>query len=98
MATAVLTRSYDIGRTGRKLTETTFTPALVSNKGLRRVRSFNINDDIRIEAQPLYVPNLQMPDGNKHDVLFVASMGNHICAFDVNGNGVWKTPALGAPF
>jgi hypothetical protein len=98
MATAVLTRSYDNGRTGANLTETIFTPALVSNKGLRRVRSFNINDDIRIEAQPLYVPNLQMPDGNKHDVLFVASMGNHIWAFDVNGPGVWQTPTLGAPF
>ena len=98
MATAVLTRSYDNGRTGANLTETTFTPALVSNKGLKRVRSFTIDDDPRIEAQPLYVPNLQMPDGNKHDVLFVASMGNHIWAFDVNGNGVWKTPALGAPF
>jgi hypothetical protein len=98
MATAVLTRSYDNGRTGANLTETTFTPTLVSNKGLKRVRSFTIDDDPRIEAQPLYVPNLLMPDGNKHDVLFVASMGNHIWAFDVNGNGVWKTPALGAPF
>ena len=98
MATAVLTRSYDNGRTGANLTETTLTPTLVSNKGLKRVRSFTIDDDPRIEAQPLYVPNLQMPDGNKHDVLFVASMGNHIWAFDVNGNGVWKTPDLGAPF
>jgi hypothetical protein len=105
MATAVLTRSYDNGRTGANLTETTFTPALVSNKGLRRVRSFNIDDDPRIEAQPLYVPNLPMPDGNKHDVLFVSSMANRIWAFDVNGNGVWKTPnlpdgtsALGKPF
>ena len=98
MATAVLTRSYDNGRTGANVTETTFTPALVSTKGLRRVRSFNITDDPRIEAQPLYVPNLRMPDGIKHDVLFVASMGNHIWAFDVNGNGSWQTPTLGTPF
>jgi hypothetical protein len=105
MATAVLTRSYDNGRTGANLTETTFTPALVSNKGLRRVRSFNIDEDPRIEAQPLYVSNLQMPDGNKHDILFVASMANRIWAFDVDGNGVWKTPnlpdgnsVLGKPF
>ena len=98
MATAVLTRSYDNGRAGANLTETIFTPALVANKGLRRVRSFTIDDDPRIEAQPLYVPNLQMPDGNKHNVLFVASMANQIWAFDVDGNGVWKTPTLGAPF
>lgn len=98
MATPVLTRSYDNGRTGANLTEATLTPALVASKGLKRIRSFNIDDDPRIEAQPLYVPNLQMPDGKKHDVLFVASMGNHIFAFDVDGNGLWKTPTLGAPF
>jgi len=104
MATAVLTRSYDNGRTGANLTESILTPALVANKGLRRVRSFSIvgdaklPDDPRIEAQPLYVPNLQMPDGQKHDVLFVASMANRIWAFDVDGNGVWQTPVLGTPF
>ncbi len=98
MATPVLTRSYDNGRTGANLTETTLSPALVASKGLKRIRSFNIDDDRRIEAQPLYVPNLQMPDGNKHNVLFVASMGNHIFAFDVDGNGTWKTPLLGMPY
>ena len=103
MATAVLTRSYDNGRTGTNLTETILTPALVASKGFSRVRSFNLSDgdfkdDPRIEAQPLYVPNLKMPDGNKHDVLFVASMGNFIWAFDVNGNNFWKTPMLGSPF
>jgi hypothetical protein len=103
MATAVLTRSYDNGRTGANLTEATFTAALIAGKGLSKVRSLNLidgnfKDDPRIEAQPLYVPNLKMPDGNKHDVLFVASMGNFIWAFDVNGNGFWKTPMLGTPY
>src|SRR6202162_2164523 len=103
MATAILTRSYDNGRTGANLTETTFTPALVAGKGLSKVRRLNLidgnfKDDPRIEAQPLYVPNLKMPDGNKHDVLFVASMGNFIWAFDVNGNGFWRTPTLGTPY
>lgn len=97
MGTEVLTRSYDNGRTGANTTETTLTPALVTNKGLVRVRSFAIDDDPRIEAQPLYLPNVEMPDGKAHDVLFVASMGNHIWAFDVNGNGIWKTPQLGTP-
>jgi outer membrane protein assembly factor BamB len=96
--TAVLTRSYDNGRTGANLTETQFTPAVVVSKGLTRVRSFQVDDDLRIEAQPLYVPGIQMPDGKKHNILFVASMGNHVWAFDVDGSGVWKTPALGMPF
>jgi hypothetical protein len=98
MPTAVLTRSYNNGRTGANMTEATLTPALVASKGLRRVRSFAIDDDPRIEAQPLYVPNIRMPDGKTHDVLFVASMGNHVWAFDVDGNGVFKTPQLGTPF
>jgi hypothetical protein len=92
--TAVLTRSYDNGRTGSNLNETNFTPALVASKGLKRVKSFHLDDDPRIEAQPLYVPRIQMPDGQKHNVLFVASMGNH----DVDGSQFWKTPALGTPF
>jgi outer membrane protein assembly factor BamB len=96
--TAVLTRSYDNGRTGADMTETVLTPAAVAAKGLTRVRSFAVDDDPRIEAQPLYAPNVTMPDGRPHDVLFVASMGNHVWAFDVDGNGVWKTPQLGAPF
>jgi outer membrane protein assembly factor BamB len=98
VGTAVLTRSYDNGRTGANLSETHFTPALVTSKGLKRVRSFQIDDDPRIEAQPLYVPGAQMPDGKKHNVLFIASMGNHVWAFDVDGSGVWKTPTLGTPF
>ena len=96
--TAVLTRSYDNGRTGANLTETHFTPALVASKGLTRVKSFQIDDDPRIEAQPLYVPGIQMPDGKQHNVLFVASMGNHVWAFDVDGTQFWKTSALGTPF
>jgi hypothetical protein len=95
---AVLTRSYDNGRTGANTSETVLTAAAIAAKGLRRVRSFAIDDDPRIEAQPLYVPGVTMPDGKPHDVLFVASMGNHIWAFDVDGGGVWKTPQLGAPF
>ena len=96
--TAVLTRSYDNGRTGTNPTETHFTPALVASRGLKKVKSFQVDDDPRIEAQPLYVPSIQMPDGQKHNVLFVASMGNHVWAFDVDGSEFWKTPALGAPF
>ena len=98
MATAVLTRSYDNGRTGANLTETTLTPHKVATKGLKRVRHFDLTgDDPRIEAQPLYVPGVKMPDGNKHDVLFVASMGNRIWAFDVDGNGHLRGRQSGAP-
>jgi hypothetical protein len=100
-ATPVLTRSYDNGRTGANLTETTLTPQLLSTKGLRLFKSLTVDDDPRIEAQPLYVPNLQMSDGKTHNVVFVASMGDHIYAFDADApqgkDLLWRT-SLGEPF
>jgi hypothetical protein len=81
--TAVLTRSYDNARTGANTSERILTPERVQ-KGLRRVKRFIVDDDARIEAQPLYVPNLKLSDGSRHNVVFVASMGNHVWAFDAD--------------
>ncbi len=100
-ATPVLTRSYDNGRTGANLSETIFTPQLLASKGLKRVKSLTIGDDPRIEAQPLYVPGLVTADGNKHNAILVASMGNHVFAFDADAAAgqdlLWRVK-LGNPF
>jgi len=94
-ATPVLTRSYDNARTGANLTETKLTPELVAAKGLSLKKSLAIDDDPRVEAQPLYVPNLVMSDGKPHNVVFVASMGDHVYAFDADApqgqDLLWKT-------
>lgn len=100
--TEVLTRSYNNGRTGANITESAFTPDAVMTKGLVRLKSLRIPDDPRIEAQPLYVPELKMKkDGKEHDVLFVASMGNHVYAFDADApqgkDLLWKSAQLGPP-
>ena len=42
MASPVLTRPYDNGRSGANLSETILSPALVGGKGLIRARSFNL--------------------------------------------------------
>ncbi|HUA18857.1 MAG TPA: hypothetical protein VMB25_08940 [Bryobacteraceae bacterium] len=101
-ATPVLTRSYDDGRNGANTTETELTPQSIAQKGLKRIKSLAIPDDPRVEAQPLYVPNLTMKkDGKQHNVVFVASMGNTIYAFDADAPSgsdlIWKT-SLGKPF
>jgi outer membrane protein assembly factor BamB len=100
-AAPVLTRAYDDNRTGSNLTETRLTPQLIVSKGLQLSKSLVIDDDPRIEAQPLYVPELQMSDGQTHNVVFVASMGNHVFAFDADApqghDLLWKT-SLGDPF
>jgi hypothetical protein len=99
--TAVLTRSYDNGRTGSNVTESVLTPQLLATKGLRLSKSLVVDDDPRIEAQPLYVPKLRLADGTLHDVVFVATMANQVWAFDADaprGNDLlWKV-SLKTPF
>jgi hypothetical protein len=100
MKVEVLTRSYNNARTGANPNETVLTPAAVGTSGLRKLFSLTITDDTRgAEAQPLIVPDLTMPDGNKHDVVFLCSMANTIWAFDANnGASLWPNPvSLGIP-
>ncbi len=73
---AVLTRSYDNNRTGANTNEESLTPSALKTRGLRRVFSLKVEgDDPNIEAQPLYVPDVQMSDGTKHDVVYMFSRG-----------------------
>jgi len=100
MKVDVLTRSYNNARTGANDAETTLTPAAVASSGLRKLFSLPINDDARgVEAQPLIVPDITMPDGTRHDVVYLCSMANTIWAFDANdGTQLWPNPvSLGVP-
>jgi outer membrane protein assembly factor BamB len=91
----VLTRSYDNGRTGANTSETKLTPANAGS--LHKLFSLNVPDDPRIEAQPLYVPNMNMADG-VHNVMFVCSMANTVYAFDADTGAKLWTANLGTPF
>src|SRR5215472_5017079 len=100
MKVEVLTRSYNNARTGANSAETALTPAAVGSAGVRKLFSMRMTDDARgAEAQPLIVPDITMPDGNKHDVAYLCSMANTIWAFDANdGTQLWQNPiALGMP-
>ena len=103
MPTEVLTRSFDNGRTGSNYTETIFTPASITQRGLKRFKSLIVTgDDPRLEAQPLYVPNLTIK-GKQRNVVFVATMQNNVWAFDADEPDeskhlIWKTDKpLGRP-
>jgi hypothetical protein len=100
-ADPVLTRSYDNGRNGVNTNETKLTPGLVASNGLKKFKSVKITDDDRVEAQPLFVPGLKIKN-KKHNVVFVASMGNHVFAFDAdapeNQDLLWVSPELGKPY
>jgi hypothetical protein len=56
MTTAVVTRSYDVARTAANIEEKILTPPRVGSNLLRKLFSAVFDDDLRLEAQPLYAP------------------------------------------
>jgi hypothetical protein len=98
-------RSYDAARSGTNLNETILTPRKVGSNLLLKRFSLHfgddphLNDDPRLEAQPLYVPGVQMSDGKLHDVVYVCTMANNVWAFDAkDGAPIWPKPTnLGTP-
>ena len=97
MASSITTRSYNTARTGANNTETVLSASAVSARGIAKLFSMSIPDDPRLEAQPLAVGGVHLANGQTHDVIFQASMGNTIYAFDAeSGAGLWNTH-LGPP-
>jgi len=97
MVASVTTRSYDRARTGTNNSETVLTATAVRSRGIVKLFSLPIPDDPRLEAQPLAVGGLHTADGKIRDLIFQASMGNWVYAFDaVTGEKIWATN-LGRP-
>src|SRR5262249_44656506 len=72
---------YDYGRTGANLLERTLNPSNVNPALFGKLFSRSVDDSIY--ALPLIVPDLDI-SGQPHNVLFVASMGNTVYAFDAD--------------
>jgi hypothetical protein len=88
----VLTSQYDNARTGANLKETILTPQNVNSKQFGKIFTLPVDGDIY--AQPLYVPNVEIPGQGKHNVLFVATEHDSVYAFDAGGSSaksLWKT-------
>lgn len=76
----ILTSQYDNARTGANLHETLLTPINVNAKLFGKVGVFHVDGDVY--AQPLYVPRLDIPGKGTHDVVFIATEGDSVYAFD----------------
>lgn len=91
--TPVLTYHNDNQRTGQNLNEVTLTPANVNVSTFGKL--FVIATDGKVDAQPLYLPQVNIAQG-KHNVLYVASEHGTVYAVDAdNGSSLWKVSTLG---
>jgi outer membrane protein assembly factor BamB len=97
MALSITTRSYDLARTGANDHETVLSASAVGTRGIAKLFSIQIPDDPRLEAQPLALGGVRMANGQTHDVIFQASMGNTVYAFDAQTGGELWRQNLGRP-
>jgi hypothetical protein len=90
---AITTYHYDNARTGANTTETLLKPANVNKKRFGKL--FSLPVDGGIVAQPLYVPDLKIPDRGRHNVIYVATEHNSLYAFDADdGSPLWITDPI----
>ena len=80
----VLTAQYDNARTGASLNERVLTPRNVNVTQFGKL--FALKADGDVYAQPLYMPDLEIPGKGKHNVLFIATENDSVYAFDADGS------------
>jgi hypothetical protein len=72
---------YDYGRTGANLQESVLSPSNVDPTHFGKLFSRRVDDSVY--ALPLIVSNLNIA-GRRHNVMYVATMGNTVYAFDAD--------------
>lgn len=81
----VVTRSYDMCRSGANLRETTLNQASVKTRGVAHTGTLWLPGDLRgTEGSPLVKTAVKMADGLTRDVIVLASMANIVACYDFN--------------
>lgn len=94
----VLTYHYDAMRSGANTNETVLTPANVNSTTFGLLGSFTV--DGKVDGQPLYLSNVQIPGVGAKNVLYVVTEHASMFAFDADSvsgptaTSLWKTSML----
>src|ERR1700687_4477515 len=83
----------DISRSGANTNETLLTPTNVSTNSFGRLFSFPV--DYFVMGQPLYVPNVNIPNQGPHNVIYVVTEKDSVYAIDADtGAQLWYASML----
>ncbi|MFL6436210.1 MAG: alkaline phosphatase family protein [Terriglobales bacterium] len=82
---AVTTYRYDLGRTGQNLNEAVLTPSNVNANSFGALFTYSLPADSYVYAQPLYLPNVNIPGMGLRNVLYLATEHDIVYAFDADG-------------
>ena len=81
---SVTTYHYDLARTGQNLNEPVLMPANVNLTDFGKLFAHAL--DGQVYTQPLYVPNVTIPNNGVHNVIYVATEHDSVYAFDADNN------------
>ncbi|MGA8491742.1 MAG: pyrrolo-quinoline quinone [Terriglobales bacterium] len=93
--TNVTTYHNDVARSGQNLTETILTPSNVNSTSFGKL--FVLSVDGKVDAEPLYLAQVSIPNQGTHNVLYVASEHGSVYGFDADsGTLLWHVSMLAA--
>ncbi len=88
-----LTSRADISRSGANTNETLLTPTNVTKNSFGRLFSFPV--DYVVMAQPLYMPNVNIPGQGTHNVIYIVTQADSVYAIDADtGAQLWYASML----